>query len=308
MKGVIDRVRKASQGRLDIDIHYAGEIVPAFEERKAVKEGVLDIAYLSGGQWKPDLGVKALLMGGSGFPAGPTPQQNLAWFYLGDGLKLANELFGDWGEMIAFHAGSAELFCHSNVKLETAADFKGIKFRTFGAWGEILTTYYETSVVSIPGGECYSAAERGIIDAFEYCSAGIDWPMGFHEITKYIGIPGIHSPSGGGFVMVNTASWNALPDDLKILLKDEVRVGAYDVLQVYIYEDSVAMEKYREYGTEFFTVSDELQQDIAAKSKEFHKKYYDEDPMFAEIWDNLAEFVTTYRAQAVVDPAYSVFE
>ncbi len=307
IKARVDRIMEVSGGRLDIDLHYPGEIVPGYSEYKAVKEGVLDIGYGGSYQWMGDLGIKVVLLGGTGFPGGPTPGQNLAWFYIGDGLKLANEVLGDWGKVISLSVGSTELFCHSNVKLETADAFKGVKFRTMGPWGEILTTYYGASVVTITGGEIYEAADRGVIDAFEYCPASINWPMGFHEVTKYIGIPGIHSPGAGSLVIVNNASWDALPDDLKGLLADEFMTTGYQDLNLYEYEDSVAIQKYKEYGIEFFTLSDEFQQDITAKSKEFFMKEYEKDPVFKKLWDNLEEFISTYREQDVVNPQFSVF-
>ena len=42
------------------------------------------------------------------------------------------------------------------------------------------------SVSPLPGGEVYLALERGVIDAAEYSTPAMNYPMGFDEITKYV--------------------------------------------------------------------------------------------------------------------------
>jgi len=209
---------------------------------------------------------------------------------------------------IGIHPDPAELFCHSNVKLESAEDFKGTKFRTFGMWGEVLKEY-GASVVSLAGGEIYEAAQRGLIDAFEYCPPSTNWPMGFHEITKYVGVPGIHSPSCAGNFAMNSEKWNELPDDLKHLLKDEFAAFlAYDFLECW-YKDAIAMKNYEEYGTEIVVLSDEFQQEICMKGKEFCEKFAAEDPMFKEVYESQKAFFKTFRGVSqVVQPKYCLFD
>lgn len=308
MVDMADRIRVASAGRLAIRVHSTGEVIPYYEEYKGIREGTLDAAGFAGYQFMPVLGPKTNLIGGSGFPAGPSPIEYLAHFYEGNGMALANELWGDWGVVVGAQGNSGELFAHSNIKLETAADFKGVKFRTAGTWGDILAKYFGAAVVNLPGGEVYTAAEKGVIDAFEYSSAGTNWPMGFHEITKYLGVPGIHSPAGLAFVWVNRERWNELPDDLKQLVKDEAEAMGYRVLTHYNYEDAKAMALYKEYGTEIVVVSDDFQRDIAEKSKEYHMQFYNEDPMFKKIWDDMADFISVFREHAIIVPEYSVFD
>jgi TRAP-type mannitol/chloroaromatic compound transport system substrate-binding protein len=197
---------KASSGeRLIIDVKPGGAIVPSHEVTEAVKDGVLDIANPNSAMDLGRIGPKVLLLGSSGFPAGPSPLEYLAWAYIGGGLDFANELYKDYNCVIIGVAtpAPAELFCHSNKPLSTKEDLKGIKFRTMGLWAEILEDF-GASVITVPGGEIYQSMERGVIDAFEYCGPGVDFKMGFHEITKYIGVPGIHSPLSSNLVLVNT--------------------------------------------------------------------------------------------------------
>lgn len=97
-------------------------------------------------------------------------------------------------------------------------DFKGIRVRTPGWYMDILTIL-GASVTPLPGSEIYLALERGIIDAVEFSSPAVNYPMGFHEITKYVIEPGVHQPSCQFDVVINKKKWDELPDDLKAIVE-----------------------------------------------------------------------------------------
>jgi TRAP-type C4-dicarboxylate transport system substrate-binding protein len=71
------------------------------------------------------------------------------------------------------------------------------------------------SVSPLPGGEVYLALERGVIDAAEFSSPAINYPMGFDEITKYAIQPGVHQPGIQCALFFNKDSYDKLPEDLK---------------------------------------------------------------------------------------------
>jgi len=303
-------VKASSGGRLIINAKPGGAIVPSHEVTEAVRDGVLDIANPNSAMDLGRIGPKALLLGSSGFPAGPSPLEYLAWAYLGEGLKFANELYKDYNCVIIGVAtpAPAELFCHSNKSLSTKEDLKGIKFRTMGLWAEILKDF-GASVITVSGGEIYPAMERKVIDAFEYCGPGVDFKMGFHEITKYIGVPGIHSPLSSNLVLVNKRAWNKLPEDLKALLKREVKASSLMGYLTFALGDAVGMEGYKKYGTEVSTVSDELQKQVAKASANLCEKYAAQDPMFKKIYENQKAFIKKWRGRSkVVQPTISLFE
>lgn len=303
------RVEVETQGMLVIKPHFDGEIVSRFDITEAVRDGALDMGMTNPANDMDYLGDKSFLLGTAGFPAGPKAVEYAAWFYIGDGKKYVSEVYKDFCYVIGMpYFSRAEMFCHSNVKLETAADLKGIKFRTFGLWAEILAEGFGASVVTIPGGEIYSAMERGVIDAFEYASPAGNWPMGWHEITKYIGLPGVHSPLSSYITIVNKDSWNALPSYMQQILESEVKATGFHALLRVTYEDGLCIVKYSDYGTEFFTVSDELQREIAQLSREWVKKTAAEDPLFKEIWENQQTFIKTFRSYNEHQPEYSIFD
>ncbi len=307
LETLVDRVRIASDGRLDITLHPEGELTPRDETTPAVRDGAVDMATNSSPMDLGRLGNVTYLMGSSGLPAGPSMADLLAWMYQGGGFELLNEAYEDWGYCIGTQPGSPELFCHSNKPLVTAKDFKGLKFRTLGLWAEILKGY-GVSVVMIPGGELYQAVQTGVLDAFELGPPSYNWPHGFQEILDYIGVPGIQSPGFCNNVLINKDSWNSLPPDLQQLLKDEIEaMTAYG--QLYLQEaDSEAMANYIAYGTKVFTVSPEFQAEIAAKSRALLEGYTVDDPLFKKLWDHQTAFFKKWHSLTGIVPAYTIFD
>ncbi|GAH92305.1 unnamed protein product, partial [marine sediment metagenome] len=153
-------MRESSGGRLDITLFAPGEVVPRDQGSPAVRDGALEMQIFEASADIGRLGEVTYLMAASGFPASPNTEDWMGWVYEGDGIKYMNKVWEDYGYMLGSFPGDAELFCHSNKKIQTAEDLKGLKFRTMGMWAEILEQY-GVSVVTIPGGDCYSALERG---------------------------------------------------------------------------------------------------------------------------------------------------
>jgi len=307
LQNLAERVRAASGGRLDITVFPEGGVVPRNECTPAVKDGVVDIATIPTSIDTGRLGPVTYLLTCSGLPAGPSTIECIAWLYKGGGLEMMNDIYSDWAYVIGASAGAAELFCHSNESLETAADFKGLKFRTFGMWAEVLGGYGAV-VTMLPGSELYSGVERGVIDAFEYGPPSTNWAQGFHEICEYVGLPGIQSPGYTKPVLVNKEFFDGLPNDLQALLRHECMNLSLDSYCIVSYEDSLAMQKYADYGTKFFTVEEDFQADIATTTKALCEKYAAEDAAFAEAWDSQNEFFSVWRALTGIFPAYTLYD
>jgi len=308
VKDLASRTKAASGGRLEIRVTCGGEIVPAYDIVEAVRDGVGDMCWGNAVMQQKLIGPVGYLLTPTGLPGGPHPLELTAWYYIGDGEEIVNEIFKDYGTVIGGVASPAELFCHSNVKLESADDFKGVKFRTMGLWAELLEEY-GASVITLSGSEIYEAAQRGVIDAFEYCPPAQNWPLGFHEITKYFGVPGIHSPSWLSYMIVNHNSWNELPSDLQLLLRDEIKASTVDDVLGSWYRDGLTMQKYEDYGSELVVLSDEFQESIARRSKELCDEYAAEDPLFKEVYENQIVFFKTFRGVSQVNqPRFCLFD
>ena len=297
-----------SGGRLILNVHPGNEIVPVYEQTEAVRDGVLDMAHSDLGAEMALVGKAALLLGASGYPAGTTCDEDFSWFYLGDGMDYASKVFEDYGLVVGCLPEGQEVFVYSHEPLATAADWDGVKMRTIGLWAEVLGTF-GASVVTISGGEVYQSAEKGVIDAFEYAGPTVNWPMGFHEIMDYMGLPGIHSPGATHTIKVNRQSWSKLPTDLQQILMVAIESLGNEYRTSLLINDSASLELYRDYGTNIFYVSDDFQAEIAKRTKEITLQYAADDPLFNEIWENKKAFVKTYKGgKTATTLNYSIYD
>jgi TRAP-type mannitol/chloroaromatic compound transport system substrate-binding protein len=207
-----DSVRLASGGRLDIQVFSAGELVGAMEAFDAVSKGAADIGHDWPGYWK---GKNEAFVPFASVPFGLDTEGYNIWLYERGGLEQLQELYGRYN-LHALPGGNlgSETGFFSNRRVTGISDFRGLRVRVPGWYMDILNSA-GASVTPLPGGEVYLALERGVIDAAEFSTPAIDYPMGFDEITRYVIAPGVHQPSVQCTFFINRDSWNRLPPDLK---------------------------------------------------------------------------------------------
>jgi TRAP-type mannitol/chloroaromatic compound transport system substrate-binding protein len=210
-----DSVALASGGRLMIKLFSDGELVGAMESFDAVSKGQADIGHDWPGYWK---GKNENFVSFASVPFGLDTEGYNIWLYERGGLEQMQELYGRYN-LFALPGGNGgqEMGFFSNKKASKMADFKGMRLRTPGWYMDIMNSL-GASVTPLPGGEVYLALERGVIDAAEFSSPAINYPMGFDEITKYVIEPGVHQPSVQCAFFINKDSYNKLPADLKWII------------------------------------------------------------------------------------------
>ena len=95
--------------------------------------------------------------------------------------------------------------------LRTLADFKGVKMRVPEGLGAEIWRRAGVGVVTLPGSEVYTALERGVIEATDWGTLGMNEDLGYHKIAiteaNKLGIPVIgvvdtnSSPEGVDYVI-----------------------------------------------------------------------------------------------------------
>ncbi len=210
-----DSVRLASAGRLDIKPFSAGELVPAMQSFDAVSQGAAQVGHDWPGYWK---GKNEAFVAFASVPFGLDAEGYNIWLYEKGGLELMQEIYGKFN-LFALPGGQCgqEMGLFSNKRATKMEDFKGMRLRTPGWFMDIMNNL-GASVSPLPGGEVYLALERGVIDAAEFSSPAINYPMGFDEITKYVIEPGVHQPGIQCGLFFNKDAYEKLPQDLKWII------------------------------------------------------------------------------------------
>ncbi|KJS29871.1 MAG: TRAP dicarboxylate transporter subunit DctP [Desulfatitalea sp. BRH_c12] len=207
-----DSVRLASAGRLDIKPFSAGELVPAMQSLDAVSQGSAQVGHDWPGYWK---GKNEAFNAFASVPFGLDAEGYNIWLYERGGLELMQELYGKFN-LFALPGGQCgqEMGLFSNKRATKMEDFKGMRVRTVGWYMDILNQL-GASVAPLPAGEIYLALERGVIDAAEFSTPAMNYPLGFDEITKYVIQPGVHQPGIQCALFFNKQAYEKLPEDLK---------------------------------------------------------------------------------------------
>jgi TRAP-type mannitol/chloroaromatic compound transport system substrate-binding protein len=222
-----ERVKVNSGGRLVIEPFAAGAVTGAFETLDAVTAGVLQAhsswpGYFSG----KDAGLAVI----SDFVFGyQHPHQAEAWFQHRGGMQMLREAYAKYNVYPVGVSWWGVETMVSKRPVQKMEDFKGVKFRSpQGMTAEILTKL-GASIVVLPGGEVFSALDKGVVDAADWGTLSMNERMGFHGVAKYP-TKVFHSMPVQEF-SVNMAAWKALPDDLKAILHSMAREWTWDQVQ-----------------------------------------------------------------------------
>jgi TRAP-type mannitol/chloroaromatic compound transport system substrate-binding protein len=154
-----------------------------------------------------------------GVPGGLTAQEQNAWLYFGDGLKLWHELYAQYG-LIAFPAGNTGTQMGGWFKrpLHSLADLNGLKMRIPGLAGEVLARL-GGNPQTIAGSEIFTALQSGVIDATEWVGPWNDMALGFHKIAPYYYGPAFQEGGPTLELMLNRQAYLSLPEDLQRIIK-----------------------------------------------------------------------------------------
>ena len=82
--------------------------------------------------------------------------------------------------------------------------------------------------MTLPGGEIVPALERGAIDGAEWVNCSDDKILGIDKIAKFHYAPGMHEPVTVGEFIINKGKWDALPADLKEVVKTSVQASYWN--------------------------------------------------------------------------------
>ncbi len=304
-------VDEMSNGRLVITNNPGGAIVDALKEMRAVSDGVLDCTLTGSHYHTSEIGLAGDLF--NLYPAGMAPQEFAVWYYEGGGHALHQEMYDRQNLNVVANLStftSAELFGWFAEPVTSLDDFKGMKFRTAGIWGEMLNEM-GAAVVTMPGGEIYESMQRGVIDAFEFSTPGVDWSAGFQELGAYVHGPGIHAPQSAFELLINTDQWNALPDDLKAIVTHAAEAITIRSLAMVDYADMQGIANLKEYGTEFVYLPEDVQKAIVEVANKKYDEIAAEDEFFAKVLASQRDFVASYRefkAFTQPDPQIMTYE
>jgi len=296
-------VNAMSGGRLIIKSYAAGVLVGALEVTDSVRMGTIDVAHCSPAYQMGKLPAAPLF---AYIPFGMDAVPYLTWIYENEGMELYKKLYEPYKLGFSAPCGiiPTENLAWSNKPIKTMADFKGLKFRTSGFWGEILSQA-GASVMMLPAGEIYEALQRNVLDAGEFSIPSMDRDLSFHETAKYLLVPGIHQPSTFLDITINKRSWANLPDDLKEIVKTAAQATTMKMLIHCIDKDIDALAFFKEKGVKIQYLSPEIQKELSKTAAALMDKKAANDDFFAKVLASQRKFRQGYNTyKKLMTPDY----
>ncbi len=298
-----DKVNKMSGGRLTIKSHPAGVLMGPLEVADGVRMGTIDAAHSSPAYSVGQIPAAPLF---GYIPFGMEAIPYLTWMLEGEGQELLNEMYAkfNYGHVIPVGMIPSEDLAWSNKPITSMEDFKGLKFRTSGYWGEILTAA-GASVMMLPAGEVYEAMQRKVLDAGEFSIPSMDKDLAFYEIAEYLLVPGIHQTSTLFDLKINKRSWEKLPDDLKAIVDVAAKASILEMLTKCITADVPALEFFKEKGVKIQYLDPAIQKELAKKAQDLMMAKGEKDPFFKKVYESQLKFRKGYNAyKELMTPAY----
>ncbi len=282
------RVTERSNGRLRIEPLAVNSIVSSTESLDAVSAGILQAQHSGPAYFTGKDAAFALLSDPQG--GFETPEQMRQWMQTGGGLQLARELYGRYN---VFFVGGVWYGAESLVSkkpIKKLSDFTGVKIRAPQGIGQDIFQILGAAPVNLPGSEVYTALERGVIDASDWGTLSMNEDLGYHKLAPYPIYPGFHSMPMADFA-VNMKEWNALPDDLKALVEEEVGNFATEMVARNKAADEQVLAHADEEGFEAIDLPKDERRKFREIAQGVWKEYAARSPMAQRVYDSQVAFL-----------------
>ena len=283
-------VEEMSGGHLTIEVAPAGQMMPALGVFDACSQGTVESFMGASYYWdKKEPATQWFCT----VPFGMNPQGMQAWYFEGEGLKLWEETYAAFGLVPRPAAPVApQMAGWFRKKINTVADFKGLKMRIPGLGGQVVSKL-GGSVVLMPGGEIFAALERGVIDASEWIGPHDDLKLGLQNTARYYYYPGWHEPGTTLEFTFNKKAYDALPTDLKRIVDHAAAATWAYTIPEWEVKNAIALEKLKgEYKgkVELLALPGPILRDLKKVSAEVVRQEADKSPMAKRVYASFTKF------------------
>ena len=289
-----ERIGELSEGRIDIEVYAAGELIPAFEVFDTVARGNLQMGHSSPTYWRGTLPSAPIF---SSVPFGMLASEHKAWMDHGGGLELWREIYGAQG-IVPFVAGNtgAQMGGWFKSEIHSTDDLLGLKMRISGFGAEVLQRAGAVAV-SLPGSELFTSLATGVIDATEWNGPFNDMAWGLQEVASYYYYPGWHEPSGVLEALISSAAYDSLSPHLKGVIGAACRTEADYVVSEFAARNQQALRTLTlEHGVQLRRFPDEVLTTLRRLSQEAMADLAASDPDLARVYASYRSYADSIGA------------
>lgn len=246
-------IKEKTGGELEFKPFAAKEVVGDFELLDGVKNGVLEAMNSFTLYWAGKMPSAAFM---SSYLMGLRyPHEWDIFFYGHGGLQAIRDVFAKQNMYYVNRIHHGPNIIHSKKPIRTIEDFKDLKLRVPGGMIAEGFAAIGAKTTLLPGGEVFSALEKGTVDAADYTGPAVNWDLGFQQVTKYIwtgppGLESVYQPVDLMDLVVRMDVWNKLSPKMKQWVDDEVQVYSNVHFAAIQKADMEAWAKFEKAGTQ----------------------------------------------------------
>lgn len=275
------RLKEATDGKFNIQVFAAGEIVPGLDAINAAGDGTVQCAHSVGYyNWGKDPAFAC----GADLPFMLSARAKAAYNYQGGGIEQYNEFLKKY-QLVSFPGGNTgvQMGGWYRKEIKSLADMNGLKMRISGLAGRVVE---KLGVVpqQIAGGDIYQSLEKGTIDAAEWVGPYDDSKLGFQKVAPYYYYPGFWEGGPTVSFFFNQAKFEELPEYYKSLLRTCCQATDQNMLAKYDIKNPTALKELQATGAKLrsftddvmlaaFEASNEVYAEISAENEAFKKQY-----------------------------------
>ncbi|WP_029004327.1 TRAP transporter substrate-binding protein [Azorhizobium doebereinerae] len=280
-------VSDATDGKFQIQVFAAGEIVPGLQALDATQNKTVEMCHTASYYY---VGKDPTFAFGSAFPFGLNARQINAWFYHGGGLDLLNDFYKKYGVyMLPGGNTGGQMGGWFRKEIKTVQDLQGLKMRIAGIAGQILA---KLGVVpqQLAGGDIYPALEKGTIDAAEWVGPYDDEKLGLQKVAQYYYYPGWWEGCASLTFFYNQEKWNELPKSYQSVLRAAAAQANGDMLANYDAKNPAAVQRLVKAGAQLRRFPNEMMDASYKAAQELYEEIGAKNPDFKKVHDNAKAF------------------
>jgi TRAP-type mannitol/chloroaromatic compound transport system substrate-binding protein len=274
------RLEALTEGRFNVRVHPAGEVVPGLQVLDAVQQGTVEVGHSASYYY---VGKSPALAFDTAVPFGLDARQQGAWLQHGGGMELMRELFADFGVINLFGGNTGvQMGGWFRRTVGSLAELQGLKMRIPGMGGKVMHRLGVTVQV-LAGGEIYPALERGAIDATEWVGPYDDEKLGFQQVAKHYYYPGWWEPGPSLSFYVGRAAWDKLPADYQAAVEVAAADAGRSMMTRYDAENPAALERLVAAGVQLRPFADDILGAAEAATEELHAELAREHASYKKV-------------------------
>ncbi len=281
------QVKAMSGGKFEVSVHAGGEITPPFGVVDAVQQGSVEMAHTAPYYF---FGKNECFALGCTIPFGLNSRQMTAWTFQGNGLKLMREFYAKYN-IINFAGGNtgAQMGGWYRKEIKSMADMKGLKMRIGGFAGRVMERMGAVPQ-NIPGGEIYTALEKGTIDAAEWVGPYDDLKLGFNKVAPFYYYPGWWEGGPQLDFFINQKAYDALSAENKAIVEAAAAVAHIDMQARYDAKNPAALKELVGKGTKLRPFSNDVMAAAFKTSMQVYSELNDKNPDWKKIYTDYSKF------------------